>query len=615
MKKLIPLLLCLLLCGCAAAPEDPEGPAITVAATVPSGTVTVLEEARQALETQYAGTLQAFPLSQRRVRDIRMLQEDLLVISGYGSTTLTVLHGEDLTEIARRSLDFELDDTALQIHGRSLSYLDPLKGEIVVLNEVLKENRRIRLPENISGKPILSSDLHTLFYITPSAIFAWDLDSGLHRTLKELSYESQQLVGLHQEDALLQCQIHSGGQTKTLLLRTDNGQLVQELDGILTLDIQGDHYSATFPTALQTTRLFGILGETPKALYPEEPNAQCRFFPRQQAAMTWSEAEDTLLLTCYDLTTGEQRATLTLSHYHTPKAMVLENPDALFFLAYDPGFDCDVLFRWEIPVQAGASQKFTWPYPLEGEPDLATLEACQAYADKLGSKYGISIQVWQNALSVQPWDYEFEAECQPAVLYQELKLLDQRLSQFPAELLADTASHFSSLNVGIVRTIRGTAASGSLNIATGIQFQNGSDAYVVISAGRYSEQALYHELFHVMETHILNESTAFDQWEALNPDSFSYTYGYAAPQNPEAYLSGTDWAFVDTYSMSYPKEDRARVWENALLPGNQDLFSPPILQAKLQTLCQGIRQAYGLRKSPEVFPWEQYLDESLAFNE
>ena len=60
--------------------------------------------------------------------------------------------------------------------------------------------------------------------------------------------------------------------------------------------------------------------------------------------------------------------------------------------------------------------------------------------------------------------------------------------------------------------------------------------------------------------------------------------------------------------MSFPKEDRARVMEYAMLPGNEKLFQAPALQAKLQALCDGIREAYGLEDAEDSFLWEQYLN-------
>ena len=118
-----------------------------------------------------------------------------------------------------------------------------------------------------------------------------------------------------------------------------------------------------------------------------------------------------------------------------------------------------------------------------------------------------------------------------------------------------------------------------------------------------------------METHILGNSIALDQWDKLNPVDFTYDFDYAANARRDGseYLQPDTRSFVDTYSMSFPKEDRARILEYAMTPGNGELFLASPLQFKLKTLCQGIREAYGLKKSPENYRWEQYLVQPMAY--
>ena len=118
-----------------------------------------------------------------------------------------------------------------------------------------------------------------------------------------------------------------------------------------------------------------------------------------------------------------------------------------------------------------------------------------------------------------------------------------------------------------------------------------------------------------METHILGNSIALDQWAKLNPVDFAYDYDYLAnaQRDGSEFLQPDTRSFVDTYSMSYPKEDRARIFEYAMTAGNASLFAASPLQYKLKMLCQGIREAFGLKKSPENFPWEQYLNQPMAY--
>jgi hypothetical protein len=48
--------------------------------------------------------------------------------------------------------------------------------------------------------------------------------------------------------------------------------------------------------------------------------------------------------------------------------------------------------------------------------------------------------------------------------------------------------------------------------------------------------------------------------------------------------------------------------------GHASVFSTPALQAKLQQICKGIREAFLLEGSTAPLPWEQYLFTSLAPN-
>lgn len=620
--KLLPLLLCLLLCGCSAeAPEtDSEVPNAAETSVTETSPVSMYD-AENPLETQYQGGLKVYPLTMRKVRGIRALDDSLLAFSGYGSTTLTLLTGDGLTITAQTTLDFDLspDDASVQLGNGTISYYDPVQQASIVMNERLKEIRRIPVDEAITGSPILSSDRNTLYYCTAEAILAWNLETGIHRTIKELSYEVQELTGLHWNDTVLQCRIQDGETLETIFLSTETGQILSQQNGDVFLTTEGEQYYAALPVSSLEMLVFGSASDSPRVLYPEDLAATNFYLPHNHAVITASiTADQCTTLRFYELGTGIRRAELSLDLLQMPKAIVSGSNGVIYILVYDPASDQDTIYRWNVTAEvfsanADCTAVYTDSYSGEDSGNPAALAQCQAYAAQLSEKYGIQILVWEDALKTQPWDYEFQAETLPRVLLQELDLLDQRLGQYPQAVLNKTASHFSSLSICLVREITGTAAQGSLNTATGVQYLDGTDAYVAISVGKYSEQALYHELYHVMETHILNESSALDLWSDLNPKDFSYTYDYSTPESAQAYLESGSQAFVDIYAMSFPKEDRARTLEKAMLPGNSQLFQSEILQAKLTALCEGIRQAYGLRKSEETFLWEQYLTTPLAY--
>lgn len=616
MKYISVLLLCaLLLCGCEAGSHGLRSlPPDEIPEAVSTAPAEGLYTPGSAIETRTAGAVKAFPLPMADAYGLRMLGEDLLVFSGSDRTTLTRLSGPELRPSGEITLPVFLspDDPSLSIGSDTLSYYAENYRELVVLDTALREVERYPLPEEQTGTPILSPDRETLYYCTESAVMAWDLREGLHRTLNMMSYAQQTLQGLSMDGSILQCRILEDGQEETLLLSTENGRQLYRKEGALTLCGQDGFYYASFPSGMLQTLLFGSDPACPSALIPEDLYAAGTFLPGCQGAITVSDARGgQIRLQYYDLSTGKKGASLSLPEAQKPASFAGTSYGLVYVLVYEPEFDSPAIYGWDCTAVGKDPTVYTDRYRTEEDPDLEALRDCQAYADALSEKYGLKIRIWKDASAVEPWDYRLETEFSAPVIRAELTALDQHLSHYPKKLLADTADHFSSLSICLVRQLTGRVQSGSLDTAIGIQFVEGTDAYLVLAAGKYAEHSLYHEFFHLMETHILGTSTAFDRWEKLNPGDFAYAYSYTGSPEPDetTYLHGENRAFVDSYSMSFPKEDRARIMEYAMLPGNAGLFRSSILRRKLLTICSGIRDAYDLEDSEETFLWEQYLNQ------
>ncbi len=605
MKHFLAVLLCLLLCGCgqSASPAPSETEAPTAPASV------AMYDSGHPMEQAYPGLVRAYPLTLRKVHGIRAFGNEVLLLSGYGNTTLTLLSGEALQTTASLTLDFQLqqEDPSLQIHENTISYFHPIRQETIVLDRSLRELRRIAAPEGLSGQPILSPRGDILYYSTEWSVVAWNLESGIRRTVKELSYEEQQLTALHLNGQILECSIQHDGTPSRLLISADQGMELGKLPDGSLLSTGDTQYFTALASGYQTLLIFGSQEASAKLLFPGSPWQQQFYMPEDHAAVTVNSSDDGTQLDYYELSTGILRCSVTLDALQTPKNIVNSKGHSIYILAYDPTADCDVLYRWDVlrqkPDPANVTTYIT-DYHSTDAPDLQALEACREQARAISERFGINIRIWEDALANQPWDYRFQPEHLAPILEKELQLLQQRLAEFPQTVLDQTKSHFSELTICLVRQINGTEEANSLHSATGIQFFEESTAYVVIATGKHSQQALYHELYHVMETHILTESTALDQWEALNPAGF--VYGEAS-QDADIYLQGQTRAFVDRYSMGAVKEDQARILENAMLRNRDTLFRSEYMQRKLTALCTGIREAYRLKNHPESLPWEQYL--------
>lgn len=612
MKKAFCLMLaCLMLGGCSAQPA-PDTAAPTAQAAPAETEARPLYVPEHPLEQSAPGALCIFPLRQK-AHGLLVMGDNLLVLCGSDTTVLTLLTGEDLVVTAAAELDFCLseDDPSLQISSHGLSYYDPVRRESVILNDRLKDVSRIAAPEGLVGSPILSSDRTTLYYCTPTAIRAWNLETGIRRCVKELAYDAQELTGLHQEGTILQCCIAADGEERTLFLAADTGRLLREVTGDVILETRGSGYYASVPEGSVRLQLFGQSGEAPQLLTPGNIYADCHYLENQQRVITVSQWQS-LTLDCYDLDSGLRIANLTIDGDYEFVSLAACEDDSVYLLLNDHEGN-GILCRWDICADAsctGDTQRYVGPRFTQDVPDTAALARCQAEASRIGKQFGIQVLIWDDPLRVMPWDYEFVPEYLAPVLSRELSELEKRLSDYPPEILAGIRQHFSDLTICLVRSIQGSPESGSLEKATGVQFYQDGCAYIAIAVGKYAHRALYHELYHVMETRLLTDSTALDRWDALNPAGFSYDLDYAANRNRsgDEYLQPDTRSFIDTYSMSFPKEDRARIMECAMIDGNETLFRSTRMQAKLRCLSTAIREAYGLKKSTEVFRWEQYLN-------
>ena len=604
-KALLSLLLAMLLSGCAArdpASAEPSEPAAAPAAVqtedtpVPEGfSINLISE---------EGSLRKYALSEPTM-GFRPVENDLLFFGDTGK--LTLLDFETGRQIADHEAPVLLSpqNATVQILDSGISYFNGAAGETVLLDKTLREIRRIAAPEGLTGMPLLSRDGRSVYYCTASAIRVLDVDSGISRVLKEAAYPVQSVSALLLNDAILQVSItEADGTWRTLFLSTENGQLKHSAEGNILPETSGTHYFLSSPSIL----LWGAADGSAMVLDARHTDTGCRYLPGSNRAVTSGLTESGSVLECYDLTAGSLRAELAFPCPLFPEHTAETADGAVWFLHSDENGQS--LYRWD-PEQSAVSDGnlYIHPYYTRNDPDYEGLAACALYAQEIGSKYGIEVLIYKDAAAMEPWDYRLEYEHQVSVLQRELEALDRHLARFPAPFLAELRSKFTALKICIIRSAAGTPESGSPVSVNGIQFLEDFDAYIVLCTEHNTEYALYHELSHLMETVVLTESTAYDRWNNLNPEGFSYDGDLQANalQDGSPWLRSGQEYFIDAYAMSYPKEDRARLFESAMTSGHEELFRSPHLQSKLKQMCTGIREAFDLEYWPEPLLWEQYL--------
>lgn len=624
MKRfLILALVCLLLCGCSSQPQPTETNQPTETTqpitdpTEPSGCY----DPDSAVELQYQGTVKAYALPLENAREVVCIGSDLVVFSGEENTTLTMFSGENGYISAKAELDLLISpqDASTQVTEKGISYYSPATGEVVLLDTALKEVARIQVPEDSVGEPVLSANRQSLYYCTAGSIRVLELENGIRRLLKEVSFPQQSVHSLLLEDTVLRCELtEADGTVRSIFISTETGELVGEYQDALAVCSYGDTYYTKFFDGAMQALVYGKVGGDQQMLIPKDLTAEYSYLPEKNAVVAAALKESSLVLDYYELTSGMRCSALELPGCGLPMSVAAGEGDYVYVLCHDENRGGDVLYRWDVAaLAANDADSYTGPrYTLE-KPDAEGLSGCRAYAAELNQRYGVEILLFTDATANQPWDYTMEPEYQVPMIHRDLQLLDELLAIYPQEFLKQTADSTASgvLRICLVRSLAGTPESGSLEAAAGTHFWVEEEPYIALCVGQLNEHLVYHEIFHAIETKVYSDSQIYYEWNDLNPKGFEYDYHYRDYMNYEdsEYLKDETRAFIDSYSMTFPMEDRARIMEYAMTAGNEGYFQSEIMQEKLYQLCLGIRKAYKLTKSEEVYPWEQYLNESLAY--
>jgi hypothetical protein len=612
-----PIAAALLLCGCANLP--PEETTAQIPQTVPAVTEAAepegIYEPFSDLEIRTGGVVRSYQTGLADTYGLRLLNGDVLVFSGSDRTTLTRYTGENLVQSGQVILDCRLEpeDSSFQTSIHGITYYDPTANALVYLDNDLKEVSRLGMPENLMGKPVLSGDRALIYYCTADAVRVYDSGTGLDRMLKSISYPYQTAAAVLMEGRVLRCMLTDAqGLEYEIFISTETGALVSRIRQELEVVDNGQRWFAKIQDGLLSQVLFGMEGEEGQALYPADPFARSWLLPENGGAVTASLDTERTVLDYYNLDKGTRSATVELPASMEPRYVErAAGSNAVYILAYDEMGGGPVILRWDLTAVTLADDLlYSGPRYTAESPDEAALAECAARAAALGETYGLKILVGPEAASVQPKDYILEYEHQASLLHRELTALEAILEKFPRDFFRKL---HGNTTVCILRSITGSAQSGSVARAGGIQFWAGETAYVALAAGEGLQQSFCHEVFHIIDGLVLSTNRVYYHWENLNPEGCTYFQDYTTYLTADVsrYLEDGNRAFIDAYSMSYPREDRARIMEYACMEGNAHYFQSEIMQNKLKTLCEGIRKAFWLEGYQEPLLWEQYLHEPL----
>lgn len=218
--------------------------------------------------------------------------------------------------------------------------------------------------------------------------------------------------------------------------------------------------------------------------------------------------------------------------------------------------------------------------------------------DAINRDYGVTVRIWQAAVKSNN-GYDLEQEYQTPAISKALDDLEAVMSEFPSKFLYKSVKR--TIRICIVRSVDDEVKSA--------YYWFDKDPFIVLSAGVDIRQEFLKAYSYILDIHVLGNSPIVDQWPTLNPEDFTYGAG----DYDGSWLEDDTRVFTDEEAMKSVIDDRASVFYQAMQPDNADMFKSETMQAKLLQLCKAIRDAWRLEQKTEVYLWEKYLTESIAY--
>ena len=616
---LLMLIVCFLLSGCITNIPDVMQPVATQQTTEPSvpETQPSLYIPGSSVEQQTEGAVRAYSLDENCSGIVFKGKQLLLFLSdGYGPTLATQLdlNNERIEKTVELSGNVSFE--SIQISAGKLAYYSTLENAVIVLDDSFRESFRVSMPEDMDGIPLIRENMTEAYYSVGTDIRAMNLDTGISRLLRQRDCRKLSVDAILFQGTVLQCSVtEENGESCTEFISTDTGETLGSDDNLLMLHAWQSNYLLQRTEGAIREVVFGTVDDTPQCLLPESTDELRGVLPFNHAIAVFRPDGGGIGLRLYDLVSGKKVSETQIESI-SDITYIAADPEGeyLWFVSKDSRGN-DTLYRWEFSVSEVAEETvYTAQRYTASSPDTAGLAQCRAYADTLESQYGITIQIENDTILSKDYAYIYEYHVQAVTL--GLEALEKALSAFPEGFFTTLGQLSASgkIHVSLVRSMTGRTNAVPTD-AVGFQYWLDGTPNIVLSIGDRTEQAFYNAVSLVLDTHVLNESLAYDDWEQWNPEGFSYDENYTdfAVRKDRTWLEGENRAFVDAFSMTFPREDRAKILEYAMQEGNQEVFQSETMQRKLYQICKGIRDAFGWEKDERTFHWEQYLNESLAY--
>lgn len=312
--------------------------------------------------------------------------------------------------------------------------------------------------------------------------------------------------------------------------------------------------------------------------------------------------------------------------------------DDVLVLEFTDAFDNYSFFRWELGNKDDMWTKMsTYGYdvpenrvvevdniydPSEFHPGEVPeeLKPLREEADRLQDKHGVLIHISKECSNMMG-GYAITSLDDYNRVERALKELDEELDKYPEGFFAQFKKDGAAgIDIYIASTLIGYDKE-VLEYAGGFQSQVGSQSIIVIDCTNKDDLpvTIHHEISHAIDRYISSKGGFNEQeWSEYNPedkefmDFYTYSYSEFGYEGAIKYTyygckSLDDVYFIDDYSMTYPAEDRARLWENIMSDSSIiEWENTPNLILKINYYAMTIRENFDTSGWEDVV-WERYI--------
>ena len=284
------------------------------------------------------------------------------------------------------------------------------------------------------------------------------------------------------------------------------------------------------------------------------------------------------------------------------QSIVIIDPTYLEFKEVDQAKSTDVELK---------KQKIIETYNEKEETTVQGLDKAKSKIKKLEETYNVEIFISSDCKKeyLQNSGFTFKDtsgyDDEENLILEALEDIEAGLKLYPEHFFDQfyTKAGDGGLKIYLVGKIESTYS------VIAFEFESAYNQNVILDINNdIIKQTFCHEVWHGIENIALSkDDTIFDDWNELNPKGFQYTEnfeGYDLDNNAKRYnffddnnMNIEDVYFIDTYSHTCSKEDRARVIEY-MLAGDEtvikELSKSPHIMKKVEKLNDIIRKTFDI---------------------